>query len=141
MAPARPVPLEPLAEVDLPRFQAAISAVQLMRRLRGHAAALLLWEELGLPMPGAPIDADEGELARRVRMWADGRDKFTNDEVAAGIGLARPDNGMRQKFGDVLRLMGYENTTIRRGRRQMKGWVMRYPGPVIDMAPSGEMAA
>lgn len=103
-----------LDDVDPTRFSLALSAVALMRRLRGTAAASALWDRLGLPSPDM-VDMADG-LPARIAAWVDGRDRFTADELATGLGLARPDQHLRQRLGDALRLLGFERRRMRRGQ-------------------------
>lgn len=120
---AAPTPIsEPLVDVDCTRFSLALSAVSLMRKLRGNAAALALWDRLGLPAPHVIADTGDG-LPARVMLWVGGRDRFTNDELAAGLGLGNPDSTLRARFGDILRAHGFDLRRIRRGRSLAWGWV------------------
>lgn len=133
MAPEQPALIAPLADVDTTRFSLALSAVSLMRKMRGNSAALMLWDELGLPRPDLTIEAGSDDMAQRVMMWATDRDNFTMDELAAGLGLSRPDNHLRQRIGDMLRMMGFDRKRMRRGGRHgdlIWGWYR----PAMEMA-------
>lgn len=133
MAPDQPALPAPLTDVDMPRFTAALAAVQLMRRLRGNTAALQLWDHLGLPRPDLTIEAADDDMAQRVLLWATERDNFTTDELAAGLGLAKPDHHLRQRFSDILRMMGFDRKRMRRGGRHgdlIWGWYR----PQMEMA-------
>ncbi len=113
-------PAVTLDDADPTRFSLALSAVSLMRRLRGTAAASALWDRLGLPSPDMADAADD--LPARIAAWVQGRDRFTADELAHGLGLARPDQHLRQRLGDALRLLGFDRRRMRRGQGLIWGW-------------------
>lgn len=104
-----------MTDVDTTRFSLALSAVSLMRKMRGNSAALLLWDHLGLPRPDLPGEDATDDLTQRIILWSEGRTGFTNDELAAGLGLGAPDAALRRRFGDILRLLGFELRKVRRG--------------------------
>lgn len=126
------------AAIDITSADArhALAAVRLMRDLRGNVAAFDLWCDLGLPTPdsarGDTVAVDGIDAA--IADWAAGRDIFTSDELAAGLGLGAPDAKMRQRFGSVLRLIGFDTTKARRNGMQCRVWIRVRPTPIAAVS-------
>lgn len=110
--PICPTALCILPDVDMTRFAGALSAVSLMRKMRGNHAALQLWAHFGLPLPAAAIDADNA-LAVRVVHWADGKERFTTDDAAAALSINGDNAHTRRAIGDALLAAGFQK---KRGR-------------------------
>jgi prophage antirepressor-like protein len=128
-------PLPPLA-IGSAEGMRALAAVRMMRKLRGNVAAFDLWCDLGLPTPesalGETVVVDGIDAA--IADWAAGRDVFTSNELAAGLGLHTPDLKMRQRFGSVLRLIGFDTTVMRRDGGHRRVWVRLRPTPLASIA-------
>lgn len=121
MNDAAPAPDCILGEVDTTRFSLALSAVSLMRKMRGNGPALSLWTSLGLPRPDL-AEASDDDMAQRILLWVADRDSFTNDELAAALGMGVPDASLRRRFGDILRLSGFQLRKVRRGHDLVNAW-------------------
>jgi hypothetical protein len=122
MTPPLPDATGPLADVDTTRFSLALSAVSLMRKMRGNGPALALWTSLGLPRPDL-TEASDDDLAQRILLWVVDRDSFTNDELGLALGMGVPDAVTRRRFGDILRLIGFQLRKVRRGRDLVNAWL------------------
>lgn len=102
-------------QADAALLNARVATVREARRLFGHGVARAVWRDLGLPLPETAMLPIEDGLAAAVTMAIEGRDRFTNDELADWLGLGRPDAKMRQRFGDILRAMGWDRRKTRFG--------------------------
>lgn len=108
--------------MEAPPLREAIAAVRLARALFGIGTARAVWAEFGLPMPKAALPAPDDGLGAAIATWVEGRNHFTNDERAAGLGLGAPDQPTRARFGTVLRAMGWQLKKRRRGAQLHGCW-------------------
>lgn len=101
------------ANLNIPHWNAAVAVLREARQLFGHGVARALWPELGLPLPVCALPLPDDGLADAVALWAAMRDRFTSDDLAAGLGLGRPDTILRRRFADCLRGLGFESKRAR----------------------------
>jgi hypothetical protein len=123
MADAAPPLVSP--DIDPPRIMAAVALANAARRLFGLATARRVWLQCGLPVAAEdhqPADRHD-PLAGTIAAWIDGRDGFSIEEVAQGVGIAAPDLSMRMRIGRLLRALGFIRHTVRRGDRAVNIFV------------------
>ena len=121
---------------DAGTLRAGVSAVRLARDLFGVGIARAVWQQLGLPMPDGAADAIDDGLAAAVRSWVGGRNHFTYDELAAGIGLGSADPATRRRMGDILIALGWYLQKRRRGDLVRAMW--HAPEPAAASTPAAE---
>lgn len=111
------------ASSDPAWLNAAVAAVRESRRLFGPGIARAVWRDLGLPMPGSAREMLPDGMAQAVAAWVQGRDRFTNAEIADGIGLGECDPGTARRFAGLLPALGFERRRFRRRKAVLCGWM------------------
>ncbi len=113
----------PASITDPAWLNAAVAAVREARRLFGPGIARAVWRDMGLPLPAEAQELLPDGMAQAIAVWAQDRDRFTNAEIADGLGLGTCDQQTARRFGMILPALGFERRRFRRRKAVLHGWV------------------